>query len=419
MQSPDPLAKAQQKVRLWKQEACLLAEPVSLSSAVDLTTHPCEPRATFPGLTPFRVLTASDVVAGKDKLVTVPSIRRTALVSVCAGAVAVLLLLWKTIVKGLQKQIPEKVKQIRTAPATPAYPRLAALTSSLRSVLSLLRLTAVAVAGLWFARFVQGRGPRVRSISRYVDVSSTPERGPCVVADRILMITNSHAGTHADTPSHFMRDDAMSHSSAALCRSDPTVDAKALRSAPSFDDAHYTGHAVVLDVSSELAQLSFDTNAITVEVMDRALSRLPQAYRDGTQPLWRLVLVTRTLACSTGRVSSSHWDPRMAYLVPEAVEFLCQRHPRLLLLGTESASVDAPSASPICECSHGALLRHGVAILENLRCDELYTALGVADPQGVLEGSLMTVFNPVLSFEDSRGCSVRFFPKRSAGTTSH
>lgn len=79
--------------------------------------------------------------------------------------------------------------------------------------------------------------------SRYEDVSSSKD-GVCMVTCCTLCLSNSHAGTHADTPAHFI---------AGPCRcGDELGDGEA----SAFEDAQYEGPCLVLDISDLLPSSS-------------------------------------------------------------------------------------------------------------------------------------------------------------------
>lgn len=406
-QTPPPLSimtaefteldKANRKAEAWKREARQSA-PVYLSSGVDISLSPADPQPVLPYLSPFRVLRTSDVLT---KLVQLPSITLTAAVSACFGALVALLLTFH------HRPSPEltRLEQLRRWVSRP------------------IRLALCVVAVVGYLRYLRRRYPTVLPVSQYQNLSHTPD-GPCFVANRVLTITNSQVGTHADGPHHFCR--SLSHRN--------------------FDDAHYSGDAVVLDISNDLLHPLPDTEpgAITVEVMEQACARLPSAFRDKTTPLWRLLLVTQrkpesrttepTFLTQSLNVLLDNDDVQQlytsfrtstplpagrtnnhnpyAFLYPETIEYLHRKFPNLLLVGIDSPSVDPMDVTPLVNHCHGAMLRCGMAILENLRYNRLRPLLetGVDGQRGVLVGALLTIFSTTQSFDDARGCSVVFFP---------
>ncbi|GET91475.1 hypothetical protein, unknown function [Leishmania tarentolae] len=402
------LDEANRKVREWKREAKQCA-PVSLAGGVDLTMSVDEMKMVQSPLSSFQVLRSSDILT---QLVHIPSITTTAVLSATFGALVTLLL---------------GPKSTFTPAARQGFLR--------RWTRRLLRFTATAVASVVFIRFLRERYPTVQRVSEYESLSSSPD-APCFVANRILTMTSSQAGTHADGPHHFCR--SLSHRN--------------------FDDAHYSGDAVVLDIVTELRKHHQSLGphaplAITVDVLEKAREKLPAIFRDGSRPVWRLLLVTRhsSVPCATRAYTTEalrrplHVDSPLdvvsrtpvaragvtgataarrttspskayAFVDPEAVDYLQHVFPRLVLLGIDSPSVDPPEAMPPGKSSHGALVRCGMAVLENLRYTRLFPLLEspVGDtPRGWISGSMLTVFNATQNYDDARGCSVIFFPEEA------
>ncbi|KEG15367.1 hypothetical protein DQ04_00091010 [Trypanosoma grayi] len=338
--------EARRKVREWRRVA-KDAAAVKLHDAVDLTLHPAVERATMPGLTPFRRLRTSDILT---ELVQLPSVAMTSHVSFIFGAVWVL----SQLARGAQ------------TPTKGVAP---------------LRLLIGVLLVLLHIRFIRWRQPVVSTVSNALDVSGSA-RGPCRVVDKVLTITNSHAGTHADMPHHFSCDS----------------------NAVAFEDEHYSGDALILDISGLLKDASNDVDddkprPITRHIMEDAIAQCGLLL----QPVWRLLLVTRHV-CNYGDAA---WKNGFAYLEPETVRYLAESFPLLLLVGTDAPSVDHPDAAPICEAAHGALYDRGIALLESLQFDAVHSLF---KDSRVLRGSIMTVFSTTQSFKDSRGCHVIFFP---------
>lgn len=394
------LEEANRKVQEWKREA-KQSVPVHLSSGIDISLSPADPQYVLPHLSPFQVLRTHDILT---QLVRLPSITCTATVSAAFGALLALLL---------------------TAQRHPGGP-LSRLEVVRNGFSRLVRLLLCAVASLAYLRYLRQRYPAVLPVSQYQNLSHVSD-GPCFVANRVLTITNSQAGTHADGPHHFCR--SLSHRN--------------------YDDAHYSGDAVVLDLSNDLRYPlpNAEVHAITVELMERACARLPPAYRDKSSPLWRLLLVTqppRSSSSQPGEPSllerslnvlldnaevqqmqtslptgtplpagkTNNHNP-YAFLYPETVEYLRRNFPQLLLVGIDTPSVDPTDVMPLANHCHGALLRCGMAMLENLRFTRLRPLLDttVSGPKGVVVGSMLTVFSSTLNYDDARGCSVVFFPE--------
>jgi kynurenine formamidase len=391
------LDEANRKVQEWKREA-RQSTPVHLSSGIDISLSPADPQHVLPHLSPFQVLRTADILT---KLVQLPSITSTSVVSIGFGALVTLLLTFH------RRHYAE-------------FSRLEVISHGAGK---LVRLVLCLVAALVYLRYLRRRYPAVLPVSQYQNLSRVPE-GPCFVANRVLTMSNSQVGTHADGPHHFCR--SLSHRN--------------------YDDAHYSGDAVVLDLSADLAFPSADTepHAITVEMMERACARLPAAYRDKSKPLWRLLLVTQRGPDSRARDttflsqslnvllennevqqaqksfrsstplpagSTNNRNP-YAFLYPEVVEYLHRVFPHLLLIGIDAPSVDPTDVMPLVSHCHGAMLRCGMAIVESLRFNRLRPLLesGVNGQKGVLVGSMLTVFITTQNFDDARGCSVVFFP---------
>lgn len=203
------------------------------------------------------------------------------------------------------------------------------------------------------------------------DVSSAPT-GPCRVICNVLTLSNSHAGTHADTPFHFARDP---------------------NTLP-FDVMQYNGSAIVLDVAPYLSALG--TRGITVEVLEAIQQDTVISLGDQ----WRILFRTNA---SSGPQEQHSTPP--AYFDVDAAKYLASL-PNLLMVGIDSMSVDDPNLAPICDGSHGAFFSARVAIVENVVLSDI--------PFGencVCAGVVRTVFHPTQAHEDSWGCSVWFSPK--------
>ncbi|KAK7199748.1 putative cyclase [Novymonas esmeraldas] len=363
------LDAANRKVREWKREATQ-SPPVRLACGVDLTM-PLEDmereaeaeEETSSTLARFELLHTRDILS---RLVHIPSITTTALVSAALGGVTAALL--------------TATRSVGTASAGQSL-RLHVLRHWTRR---LLRLASTAVAAVLFVRFLRQRYPSVLRVSQYENLSSSADP-PCFVASRVLVMSSSQAGTHADGPHHFCR--SLSHRT--------------------YDDAHYSGDAVVLDMRAELRQhgqprASDAPLAITAELLESTLAKLPTSFRDGSRPVWRLLLVTRGAPAASANVAD-------VFLHPDAVEVLHRVFPHLLLVGIDSPSVGSP-----LHHTHSALLRFGVAMLENLRYTRLTPLLESRAREtapGCVAGSMLTVFNVTRNYDDARGCSVIFFPE--------
>jgi kynurenine formamidase len=269
-----------------------------------------------------------------------------------------------------------------------------------RLLMSLLTMLA-------FVRFARTRCPTPKEVSSVENVSSSPS-GPCRLVARVLTLSNSHAGTHADTPRHFHINDSESD----------------------FPQECYTGVCHVVDLSGELPPSgSGQPRAITQTILQAAAAREGFSWRD----VWRVLFITRNYRTEA---AGDKWDGEFAHFDLSGAEFLAAEATHLLLVGLDTPSVDHPSQSPICHGAHGALYKHRIAILENLNLeaaqrvilsnrDSLASTVGEGSaaerPVGKahLRGTVMTVFIPAQCFPDSKGCAVVFFPNATTTTTEH
>eukprot|EP00760_Papus_ankaliazontas_P000899 PhM_4_TR10300/c0_g1_i1/m.4088 len=238
-------------------------------------------------------------------------------------------------------------------------------------------------AGYTAALFAWCRLRRVVTVPFSVesDVSSHPG-GPCRVTERVLSLTNSHAGTHADTAAHFCRD---GH-------------------AADYPDEHYTGSAVVLDLSIQLQVVRHgNPRVITCAMVESVAAESGVDLRQ----VYRLLLCSRRHdGHLTTESPADVWDPESAYLDPECAKYLAGL-PNLLLLGIDTPSIDAPTAAPLCDNSHGALYAGRVAILENLDFTSLSDHFHY---YGSLYGCVVTTFMPNETYSDARGAVAHFYP---------
>lgn len=201
-------------------------------------------------------------------------------------------------------------------------------------------------------------------ISRRMDVSSNPG-GVCYVTGGLLTISNSHAGSHADQPGHWLER--------------PPFE--------SFEDQQYNGNTAVFN----LVPYFNGSKEITPEMLEQ------HARETGTD----LERVRRLLVRTYDRTPHS-WDNNFAYLRPEAAELL-GKLPNLVLFGTDAPSVDHPDASPIHEKAHGKLWDGRIAILEGLNSDDL-------PRDDKLEGVLQTTLLPTRGVYDAKFAVVSFYP---------
>lgn len=335
-----------------------------VQTGVDISVSPASVRASFPypSLPPFRVLSEQDLFR---ELVAVPKVENTAILGVVVGAV-----MWAVGTGG-------------------------GWGKDRRGWAAAIRVALVALIGLVFRRVVRGRRPSVIGpISKYEDVSSS-SAGVCCVSSRVVCVTNSHAGTHADQPPHFHPEHGQSQLGA-------------------YPEEHYTGLCVVVDVSrlilEQHARASVEDResgrslGITVDVIKSAAEQYLLELKD----VWRLLFVTTTCDPDKGQDDSA-WVSNFSFFCPDAVTYLAAAAPKLMLVGLDTPSVDHRSCSPLHENSHGRLFANDIAIIENLNFGPLHDMLVLRG--NVVEGSMLTVFNPMNAFPDSKGCQVVFFPK--------
>jgi len=306
----------------------------SLETAIDLTVHPSSQRACFPCpvLPPHRRLTTQDLL---QDFIKVPDSTWTAVGAFLSGASYAIM--------------------VRRRPS--------------RS----WQLLVTGLYSLFLFLWSRLRRPRVIQANEVMNVSSSPQ-GPCLVTTYALSISNSHAGTHADTPYHFSPN--------------PEV---------SFDPCQYTGRAVVLDVS-----IALRTNG-TSEISWSLLEKCAKAEAVDLDNVFRLLLCSRTYETSDRH---DRWDNDFAHLTTECAKKLA-RLPRLFLIGVDTPSVDHPCASPICETAHGALYEGSIAIIENLDFSGLAETFHY---QGAARGCVVTTFVPTEEYVDAKGCVVKFYP---------
>ena len=326
------------------------ARGVDVSAACDLTTSPSAKRASFPYpiLPPLRHVGFDELLRDVLRL---PDVLHTALGGMLWGA-------------GIA--------------AGAGWMARARVPLAMRGVIGLL---AAVVVLKWLA----ARLPRRQRFSEPLNVCSTPG-AVCQVTGPVVTVSNSHAGTHADSPLHFCGADEVG-------------------AAARFHPCCYAGECVVLDVSASLAQRR------TREIDDAVLADAA-LMAGGVEwaGVWRLVLCTTRF--DAGRGDADVWRDDFAYLSVGAANFLTAQCPRLLLLATDAPSVDRSDASPIREHSHGCLWKHRVAIVENVDCAPLYRRLATVDAAGkcgIVRGTVQCVFNDAQKFVDAAGCNVLFY----------
>jgi kynurenine formamidase len=323
------------------------AAHVDLRRAIDISVHPASKRASFPydSLPAYRRLSSADVAD-----LFGPRQSHVVTAAVAAGAALVAQQCWRGgASSGHNSTLHQRVPAV-----------LAGL-----------------LAAMWVWR-TERRSRQLRhEVSERMNVSSSPH-GPCIVHGRVVSITNSHAGTHADTVAHMMSPDA---------------------GLPHFRPEQYTGPCVVVQLTH--------SGPVDASVID-VVSRRAAAAGVNIAAAERVLFWFREPE-GDGKPAADEWRDAFAHFTRSGTEALVSLCPQLLLVGTDSASVDHPSASPICEHAHGVLARRGVAILENLNLDRVGHG-GSAASTGFFLGSLQTVFNPMAEFEDAIGCIAMFHP---------
>lgn len=304
------------------------------ADAIDCSMHPSNPAGTFPGLPAFQLLSSQEALR---LLATFPSSMGTG---------------WRGFGFGV------------------AWAALMSLSRRVqRPILAALLRVLVGGVVLFLAQVVFRR--RQLQLQKHCsvteDVSSAPT-GPCRVICNVLTLSNSHAGTHADTPFHFARD--------------PT--------AQPFSMMQYNGSAVVLDVATLLEEQG--SRAITMAILEAVerSSGISLALQ------WRILF----------RTTKGVTPVAPAYFDIDAARYLASL-PSLILIAVDSISVDNPTMSPICDGAHGAFLRERVAIVENV----VLSNVPILKGGGAACGVMRTVFHPTQIYEDSWGCSVWFTPQ--------
>jgi kynurenine formamidase len=331
MQSTSLVHPKLERLRANEAEISVTREAM-LADAVNCTMDPSNPAGTFPGLPPFQLLTSEDAL---KLLADFPS-------SIVTG--------WYGFAFGVAWVLAMKLThRIR-------HPAMGGLLKALIGGVLLVAAHAV---------FRRRAMKVVTQCCVTEDVSSAPT-GPCRVVCNVLTLSNSHAGTHADTPFHFARD----------------------ASALPFSPMQYNGSACVMDVASLLEERQ--SRAITIDVLDAVerSSGIPLATQ------WRILFrTTKEVAVPP------------AYFDVDAARYLASL-PNLIMIATDSISVDNPTLAPICDGAHGAFFGERVAIVENV----ILTQVPIRQGLGGVRGVVRTVFHPTQAHEDSWGCSVWFSP---------
>ncbi|EFC36554.1 predicted protein [Naegleria gruberi] len=214
------------------------------------------------------------------------------------------------------------------------------------------------------------------------DVSSSCN-GVCIVT-RNVILSNSHAGTHADQPKHFEKNPIVEY----------------------FHTLQYNGACLVLNLVEELK----NNLEISEEILRNAIekSKIPK------DKILRCIIKTRSNQPS----DEQEWTNDFAHFHPSAAEYLSRELPNLLLIGIDTPSIDHPNKAPIIEHSHGRFWNARIAILENLNCEMIFSHTNSSDNSinsnnsinNSIEGYLQTSFNPLQISQDAIGCFVKFYP---------
>ncbi|KAF0975499.1 hypothetical protein FDP41_005493 [Naegleria fowleri] len=233
-------------------------------------------------------------------------------------------------------------------------------------------------------------------INESCDVSSS-SNGVCIVT-RNIILSNSHAGTHADQPKHFEKS--------------PIIE--------KFHTIQYNGDCIIV----MLEHLLNDSLTISKELIENVF----QHIQIPKEEIFRIILKTR----KHHPTNDVEWTNDFCHLSKEASHFLANEFPNLLLIGIDTPSIDHPNKAPIIEHSHGEFWKQRIAILENLNLSRVEmrnvsplpplhnnntnlslkssTSSDLVSSPLFKRGYLQTIFNPLQMGEDAIGCFVLFYP---------
>jgi hypothetical protein len=400
------------KVQQWlqhveeqvKSKSSSSSNIVSVSQALDLTTNPSAARASFPHplLPPLRRMSYDELV---NSFIGLPSVGVTALGSFLAGAASCFGLF----------SIFAKPKSFSSS----------MLSRPLKVVFSL-------AFALIVVKWILTRLPKRRQISCAFNVSSHAD-GPCIVTGPVVTITNSHAGTHADTPSHFVLHNQCSQNSNDNNNKEDTTTSVTAATPPEFHKSCYSGDCIILDVSATLASRGNKEidEAALVDAVARSKSSSSTSSSSSSEQkfdwanVWRIIICSRRGKSSENNKAKANendeknnksnndddaWTNDFAHFTPAGASFLAHQCPRLMMIGTDAPSVDRCDASPLIRNSHGVFWQHRIAIVENIDCSPLYDKLDEGGST-VVKGQVLCVFNEAQKFEDAEGCNVLFYPE--------
>ncbi|RNF23804.1 arylformamidase [Trypanosoma conorhini] len=338
-------SEGKRKFAEWHHPASSAAT-VRLDHCVDLSAHAGAARGTAPGVAPFYLLENRSFLADRMRL---PSLAVTSFVSFVFGVA------WT-------------LSQLSRRAAGGARP------------VSLLRLLLGAVLLVAYMRFLRWRQSMMDDVIRCSNFSRL-----LLTASRLggnaLAASNPQLWLHGDTPFTLLRNGG----------------------AELFGTSHYTGDAVIVDISDLLEADCKVIDAgtplpITRRVLEAAV--VPDA---ATSPVWRLLLVTSRLR----NRGEGTWARGFACMEVDAVRCLAELYPSLLLIGTDALIVDDPATPPVTDSTRDALDECGIAVLEGLHFAGIYPRLKASR---FIKGSMMTLFEETQSLDDVRGCRVVFFP---------
>lgn len=211
------------------------------------------------------------------------------------------------------------------------------------------------------------------------------EEHTCRVS-KVTQAFSSHAGTHADNPSHFH----------------PSPDCR------EFSQYVYQGEAVIIDVSKRLMGQKAITRTMIEEALAdivtlrkasqrRVLIRTNEAEKYPDAPTDQFVHFSKDAArfLADERLSDSRlpwiWD-----LPPTE---------RFGMIGIDTPSVDHPTEKDLMRGVHGIFYDARIAIVENVD-------LGRQKPA---QGTLVTIFDPKRRFPDAKGIAeMYFFPSQQS-----
>jgi len=183
--------------------------------------------------------------------------------------------------------------------------------------------------------------------------------------------TNSHAGSHADQPYHWMENPPFYE----------------------FFDSQYNGNVTILNLEPYLKKHS------NVEITKRVLM---EAGLENQVNFW----TARRIIFRTYPNNPEKFEQEFPYFNREAAEFI-SGFDKLVMIGTDAPSVDAYSASPIIEHSHGIFWERRLAILENVNT-------GALPYHSKHDGVIETKLESLEGIKDSKFARISFFPRKES-----